>query len=50
MTFLPLFAFALVMIWLYERSNALAVPILAHALFNAANFTLFFFEPPIQPA
>ena len=45
MTFLPLFVFSLVMIWLYERTDTLAVPILAHALFNAANFTLFFFEP-----
>ncbi|MBI3191799.1 MAG: CPBP family intramembrane metalloprotease [Pedosphaera parvula] len=38
MTFLPLTLLALPLTWLYERTNNLLAPILAHSLFNAANF------------
>ena len=38
--FLPLFAFALALTWLYEKTEGLLAPIAAHGLFNAANLTL----------
>ena len=38
--FFPLFALALVLTWLYEKTDNLLAPITAHALFNAVNFTL----------
>ena len=38
--FLPLFALALALTWLYEKTDNLLAPITAHALFNAANFAL----------
>jgi membrane protease YdiL (CAAX protease family) len=38
--FLPLFVFALALTWLYEKSEGLAAPVFAHALFNAANLVL----------
>ena len=38
--FLPLFALALALTWLYEKTDNLLAPITAHVLFNAANFTL----------
>lgn len=41
-TFIPLFALALVLTALYERTNNLLAPITAHALFNALNFVLFY--------
>jgi len=37
-TFVPLFALALALTWLYERTDNLLAPITAHALFNAANY------------
>ena len=44
-TFLPLTVLALVLTALYERTNNLLAPIMAHALFNALNFvTLFFIQ------
>jgi membrane protease YdiL (CAAX protease family) len=39
-TFLPLFAFALALTWLYEKTDNLLAPITAHALFNATNFVM----------
>jgi hypothetical protein len=39
-TVVPLFALALALTWLYEKTDNLLAPITAHALFNAANFTL----------
>lgn len=42
-TFLPLMALALVMVWLYERTGNLLAPIAAHTVFNALNFALFYF-------
>lgn len=38
--FVPLFMLALVLTWLYERTESLAAPIFTHALFNAANLVL----------
>lgn len=37
-TMLPLTFFALVLTWLYDRTENLAVPILTHSFYNAANF------------
>jgi membrane protease YdiL (CAAX protease family) len=44
-TFVPLFAFALALTWLYEFTGNLLAPILAHSLFNAANLAILFFAP-----
>ena len=41
-TFLPLFVFALALTWLYERTEGLLAPMLAHSLFNAANLVILF--------
>jgi membrane protease YdiL (CAAX protease family) len=38
--FVPLLALALLLTWLYERTGNLLSPILAHCLFNLANFIL----------
>jgi len=38
LTFLPLACLAMALVWLYERTNNLVAPIIAHAAFNAANF------------
>jgi membrane protease YdiL (CAAX protease family) len=38
--FLSLFALALLLTWLYEKTDCLLAPILAHALFNATNLAL----------
>jgi|SRR6185312_13516139 len=35
--FIPLFVFALALTWLYEKTDNLLAPIVAHSLFNAAN-------------
>ena len=40
-TFLPLTFLAFVLIFIYEKTDKLLAPILAHALFNGVNFTLF---------
>jgi len=42
--FLPLFLLALILTWLYERTDTLLAPITAHALFNAVNFVLLCFS------
>ena len=34
----PLFVLALTLTWLYEETDNLLAPILAHSLFHAANF------------
>jgi len=39
-TFLPLFVLALVLTWLYETTEGLLAPVMAHSLFNAANLVL----------
>jgi membrane protease YdiL (CAAX protease family) len=46
--FVPLFGFALVLVYLYETRQNLLAPIVAHALFNAANFLLQVFNDPIS--
>ena len=38
MTFVPLMFLALVLTWLYERTDNLAASMITHGLFNAANF------------
>lgn len=42
-TILPLFVFALALTWLYERTDNLLAPIVAHSLFNGANLVVLFF-------
>ena len=37
-SFLPLILLALVLTWLYEKTDNLLAPIAAHGLFNALNF------------
>jgi membrane protease YdiL (CAAX protease family) len=39
-TLVPLFALALALTWLYERTDNLLAPIAAHSLFNAANLAV----------
>ena len=36
-TFVPLFVLALALTWLYEQTEGLLAPVLAHSLFNGAN-------------
>ena len=38
--FVPLFALALALTWLYEKTDNLLAPIAAHSLFNAANLAV----------
>ncbi len=40
MTFVPLALLSAALIWLYEKTDNLLAPIVAHALFNAANFIM----------
>jgi membrane protease YdiL (CAAX protease family) len=40
----PLFVLALGLTWLYEFTDNLLAPVVAHALFNAANIVLLFFD------
>ncbi|MGO8837731.1 MAG: lysostaphin resistance A-like protein [Limisphaerales bacterium] len=42
-TLVPLFALALALTWLYERTDNLLAPITAHSLFNAVNLVLLSF-------
>jgi membrane protease YdiL (CAAX protease family) len=46
-TFLPLMVFALVLVYLYETFQNLLAPVVAHALFNAANFSILIFKDQI---
>jgi membrane protease YdiL (CAAX protease family) len=43
-TLVPLFVLALVLAWLYDRTDRLLVPIAAHSLFNAANLAILFLQ------
>lgn len=43
-TLVPLFVLALVLTWLYARTDRLLVPIAAHSLFNAANLVILFLQ------
>jgi membrane protease YdiL (CAAX protease family) len=47
-TFVPLFALALALTWLYEKTDNLLAPITAHALFNATNLVVLFFAHNIS--
>jgi membrane protease YdiL (CAAX protease family) len=47
-TFLPLMAFALVLVYLYENFENLLAPVVAHAVFNAANFILLVYQDQIN--
>lgn len=47
MTFVPLVFLALVLTALYEKTDALLTPILAHAFFNAANFFMLLYQDPL---
>ncbi|HTB86095.1 MAG TPA: CPBP family intramembrane glutamic endopeptidase [Candidatus Sulfotelmatobacter sp.] len=40
--FLPLFVFALALTWLYETTEGLLAPVMAHGLFNTANLAWLF--------
>jgi membrane protease YdiL (CAAX protease family) len=40
--FVPLFVLALVLTWLYEKTDCLLAPIAAHSLFNTVNLILLF--------
>ena len=42
-TFVPLFVMALMLTWLYEKTDNLLAPIAAHSLFNAANLVILCF-------
>src|SRR5260221_9725236 len=43
--FLPLFAFAFALTWLYETTDNLLAPIAAHSLFNTANLVILLYAP-----
>jgi len=47
-TFVPLFALALLLTWLYEKTDCLLAPIAAHSLFNAANLVALHFLPRLN--
>lgn len=52
--FLPLFVLALILTWLYQKTDCLLAPVLVHSLFNAANLLLLLAEAqgvhsPAQP-
>ena len=47
-TFVPLFALALALTWLYEKTDNLLAPITAHSLFNATNLVALYFLPQIN--
>lgn len=40
--FVPLLLLALLLVWLYEKTDNLLAPIAAHITFNAVNFAMFF--------
>jgi membrane protease YdiL (CAAX protease family) len=44
MVFVPLMVLAILLTLLYEKFDNLLAPITAHALFNAANFTMLYFQ------
>ena len=48
MTFFPLFVFALLLVWIYERTDTLLAPIATHATFNTVNFVLFVNQPALE--
>ena len=49
-TFVPLLIFALLLVYLYETFENLLAPIVAHSLFNAANFLVLIYQDQIDRA
>jgi membrane protease YdiL (CAAX protease family) len=47
-TFIPLFALALVLTWIYEKTDCLLASITAHSLFNTTNVVVLYFMPQIN--
>lgn len=47
--FLPLLLLAVLLVWLYEKTDNLLAPIAAHATFNAVNFAMFFLMKDVAP-
>ncbi len=47
--FVPLLMLALLLVWLYEKTDNLLAPIAAHATFNAVNFAMFFLMKDVAP-
>jgi membrane protease YdiL (CAAX protease family) len=47
-TFIPLFVFGVMLVWIYERTDSLLAPILTHAAFNAINFLLFINQSQVE--
>ena len=47
-TFLPLTFFAMLLVFLYERTGNLLAPILTHSLFNAANYCALVFQRELR--
>jgi membrane protease YdiL (CAAX protease family) len=47
-TFVPLLAFAVLLVYLYETFQNLLAPVVAHSLFNAANFSILIFQDQIE--
>jgi hypothetical protein len=46
--FVPLFVLALALTWLYEFTDNLLAPIVAHSLFNAANLVVLIFRAKMK--
>ena len=44
LTFVPLTVLAIILALLYDKADNLMAPIVAHSLFNAANFTLYLYQ------
>lgn len=47
-TLVPLFALALALTWLYEKTDNLLAPITAHSLFNGTNLVALHFREPLE--
>lgn len=47
-TLVPLFALALVLTWLYEKTDCLLASITAHSLFNTVNLVALYFMPQLN--
>jgi membrane protease YdiL (CAAX protease family) len=47
-TLVPLFVLALVLTWLYKKTDCLLAPVAAHSLFNATNLVVLHFEDQVN--
>jgi hypothetical protein len=45
--FIPLLVLALILIFVYEKTDRLIAPIMTHSLFNAVNFLFSIFQPNV---